>query len=146
MRLPAYCVHYMAPLSANRMFQRRPLQLACLAVLHLVVHIHEAISELLSLIWQVLWHAAAALLHKVSGGRVHIKIAQQHSGKAPPAPRVLAAVLAETDLQTMPVEQVAALVGMCACAGLVDVSIYDPSGLPKPAPVQAGKRHNLLPL
>ena len=127
------------------MFQGRSLQLACLAVLHLVVHTHEAVSEWLSLIWQVLWHAAAALLHKVSGGRVRIKVAHQHSGKAPPAPRVLAAVLAETDLQTMPVEQVAALVGMCACAGLTDVSIYDPSGVPKPAPVQAGQRHSILP-
>ena len=127
------------------MFQKRPQQLACLAVLHLVVHIHEAVSEWLSLIWQVLCHAAAALLRKVSGGRVRIMIAHQHSGKAPPAPRVLAAVLAETDLHTMAVEQVAALVGMCACAALTDVSIYDPSGMPEPATVQAGKRHILLP-
>lgn len=144
MRLPAYSLPCMVQLNAHRMFSRLPLQLACLAVLHLAVQVHEAVSECLSLIWQVLWHAAAAFLHKVSGGRVRIKIAHQHSGKAPPAPRVLAAVLAETDLQTMPVEQVAALVGMCACAGLTDVSIYDPSGVPKNALLQAGQRHILM--
>lgn len=123
----------MANLNAHRMLQGHCLQLACLAVLHLAVHIHAALTEWLSLIWQLLWHATAAILHKVSGDRVRVKNAHQHSGKAPPAPRVLAAVLAETDLQAMPVEQVAALVGMCACAGLTDVSVYDPSGVPRPA-------------
>ena len=110
------------------MFQERSVQLASLAVLHCAVHIHEAATGWLSLIWELLWHAAAVLLHKVSGGHVCVAIAHQRSGKAPPAPRVLAAVLAETDLQAMPAAQVAALVRMCACAGLTDVCVYDPSG------------------
>lgn len=105
-------------------------RLACLQTLHAAVHIQEAIAGWLSLMGQLLLHLLATLLQWLSGGRLRLRCGhQQLSGKSPPPPRVLAAVVAQTDASSMPAEQVAALVQLCASAGFSDVSVYDPAGM-----------------